>query len=192
MSKRRRAKQEQRTYTDSYVSSLLATATGEAQLAATAAKEVCAGLYSRAFMSARVEPDTPETRALTVEALGLIGRSFITRGESLFCIEADPADGTVKLLPSSSWTVKGSLDPETWSYVANLTGPEYQRLAHRIRGKRTPFQDQCKSRISVAWTSLPWISRTTTSKIDQGDHSAACRRDRQVERICRVCSSRSE
>ena len=87
MSKRRRNKPEQRSYTDSYVSSLLATATGEAQLAATAAKEVCAGLYSRAFMSARVEPDTPETRALTVEALGLIGRSFITRGESLFCIE---------------------------------------------------------------------------------------------------------
>ena len=118
-------------------------------------------------MSARVEPDTPETQALTVAALGLIGRSFITRGESLFYIQADQADGTVTLLPSSSWTVRGSLDPETWSYVANLTGPEASVT-------RNVSEDSALHFKFATSPEAPWRGQSpldiaqTTSKIDQG------------------------
>ena len=169
MSRRgRRNKPEQRqNYTDSYVSALLANATGEAQAAQTAAREVCAGLYERAFKSARIEPSTPETRAVSVECLGMIGRGFITRGESLFCIEADPVDGTVTLLPSSSWTVRGSLDPETWSYVANLTGPN-------TNVTRTVSEDSALHFKFATSPEAPWRGQSpldiagTTARIDEG------------------------
>ena len=124
MGKKKRAKQENRAFTDSYVSALLTQATGEALAASTAAREICAGLYERAFASARIEPDTPETRALSVEALGMIGRAFIHSGEAIFSIDADPTDGEVRVTPASSWDVRGSVEPETWNYKANFAGPE--------------------------------------------------------------------
>ena len=91
MGKKKRQKTEERaSFTDTFVAALFAQASGEAKVATTAAREVCAGLFERAFASATVEPETSETRAITADVLGIIGRSFITAGECLFLYRRGP------------------------------------------------------------------------------------------------------
>lgn len=169
MGKKKR-KQEQRQdqgFTDAFISAALAGATGEAAKAATAAREVCAGLYERAFASARVEPDTPETRALTVECLGMIGRSFVQSGEALFYIDADPTDGTVTLEPSNTWDVRGSMNPATWRYRANFAGPD-THVTRMLAGASVLHFKYAVEPIRP-WRGVgPLALADTTTRIEQG------------------------
>ena len=91
--------------TDAIVSSLLAQAGGSSvppSVEALGAVEAAAGLWSRAFASATVEPSTTATRALTPSVLAAIGRGLAVRGEAVFQLDVN---GTVELTQASSWKV---------------------------------------------------------------------------------------
>ena len=106
--------------TDLSVDVLVARASGFASdIAATAAVEIAAGLWGRAFASARVTPEGRETAGITPVVLEMIGRSLIRKGECLFQIVV--RDGVVRLLPAASFSVTGG--PEAWSYEASIPGP---------------------------------------------------------------------
>ena len=85
-----------------------------------AAVEAAAGLWSRAFGSATVQPATSTTSALTPGILAAIGRGLAVRGDVLFAI--DILDG-VKLTQASAWEVRGGTRPESWTYVADFPAP---------------------------------------------------------------------
>ena len=94
-------------------------ATGKA--AQTAALETCAGLWARAFASARIKPESAVTEAVTPAVLALIGRDLIRRGESVHEIRI--IRGRVRIIPVGSWDVRGSWDAERWVYRLDLFGP---------------------------------------------------------------------
>ena len=97
--------------TDAIVSSLLAQAGGSSvppSVEALGAVEAAAGLWSRAFASATVEPSTTATRALTPSVLAAIGRGLAVRGEVVFALDVN---GTVELLQASSVEGLGRAPP---------------------------------------------------------------------------------
>ena len=103
--------------TDAVVSALIAQAGGSS---VPPAVEAAAGLWSRAFASATVEPSTTATRALTPSVLAAIGRDLAVRGEVVFQLDVN---GTVELTQASSWKVSGGLRPDSWRYVLELPLP---------------------------------------------------------------------
>ena len=71
--------------TDAIVSALISQAGGSSvppSVEALGAVEAASGLWSRAFGSATVEPQTPATIALTPSVLAAIGRGLAGRGDS--------------------------------------------------------------------------------------------------------------
>lgn len=105
------------------VNALLNAAGGDVAPTADAlgAVEICAGLWSRAFASAQVQPAGAATDALTASLLGSIGRELAIRGEAVYLIDVD-RDG-LKLTPAAAWDITGSASPETWMYELKLEGP---------------------------------------------------------------------
>ena len=103
--------------TDTIVSALISQAGGSSgppSVEALGAVEAAAGLWSRAFGSATVEPQTPATIALTPSVLAAIGRGLAVRGEAVFALEVN---GAVELTQAASWKVSGGTRPETWRYA---------------------------------------------------------------------------
>ena len=88
----------------------------------TAGREMAAGLISRALAGATVAGPAYARSAITPGVLAQIGRDLIVSGESLHVIRVDD-DGTVRLFPSSAWTIEGDYDPVTWRVSADLSGP---------------------------------------------------------------------
>ena len=84
----------------------------------TAAVELAAGLWGRAFASAQI---TPERLAAVVTPayLAEVARALILRGEHLSAIMGPP----LRLLPAGAHDVSGGYDPETWRYQLTLDGP---------------------------------------------------------------------
>ena len=110
--------------TDVIVDALVSAAAGSGvppTVEALGAVEAAAGLWSRAFASATVEPLTPTTRALTPSVLAAIGRGLAVRGEAVF--ELDVEGGGVELIQAASWKVLGGIRPESWLYVVDLPVP---------------------------------------------------------------------
>ena len=107
--------------TDIAIDTLVARATGNASdIMAVAAVETAAGLWGRAFASAKVEPDgNRQTAAVTPSILEMIGRQLIRRGEVVFQIVV--RDGAVRLIPAASFSVTGG--PEGWQYQIHVSGP---------------------------------------------------------------------
>jgi len=124
------------------------TGTTDANALATAALETCAGIYSRAFASARVLPTGAASDALGPDVLGAIGRALARRGEWLALIDVDSA-GRLRLLPASSWTVQGDAEPESWRYRVYLPGPS------RARERRVPAEGVVHCRYAYE-ASRPW------------------------------------
>jgi len=110
-------------YTDSIVSAVVAAASGNASTAATAtaALEEAAGLWSRAFMMAEVQPAGPRTASLTPALLGELARDLCRRGEAVYAL--DVRGGRLALTRAWSWDVAGGPDPATWVYRAHVAGP---------------------------------------------------------------------
>ena len=118
----RRIEHRQASYTDAVVTAILARAEGtHADPAATAAVEAAAGALSRAFASAEITPNTPETRGLTPDVLAQIGRALIVHGEIVLILTIH--EGRVRLLPAASFDVTGAADASTWRYRCDLAGP---------------------------------------------------------------------
>ena len=110
------------SYTSAVLDALLAGVAGNvATPAATAALEACAALFSHAFASAAVTPDTPATRAVTPDLLALISRDLIRRGESLHDIVVDAAG--VRLIAAGGWDVRGGVTEPEWMYRLDRYGP---------------------------------------------------------------------
>ena len=103
--------------TDAIVSALISQAGGSSVpplVEALGAVEAAAGLWSRAFASATVEPQTTTTQALTPSILAAIGRGLATRGEAVFELAVN---GAVELTQAASWKVSGGTRPESWRYT---------------------------------------------------------------------------
>ena len=109
--------------TDALVDVLQARADGEgsADTLGLGALEICAGLWGRAFASAKVSPDNAATRSLTPDRLEMIGRELVRHGQVVFLI--DVVGGEVALQPVSHYQVSGDSDPHTWRYEVTLEGP---------------------------------------------------------------------
>ena len=115
--------EHRKSATDAIVSALISQAGGSStppSVEALGAVEAAAGLWSRAFASATVEPQTPATMALTPSVLAAIGRGLAVRGEVVF--ELDVSD-IIGVTQASSWTVKGGVRPETWRYMVKQPLP---------------------------------------------------------------------
>ena len=109
--------------TDAIVSALISQAGGSSvppSVEALGAVEAAAGLWSRAFASATVEPSTIVTNALSPAVLAAIGRNLAVRGEAVFVLDVN---GVVELTQASSWKVSGGVRPETWRYAVELPLP---------------------------------------------------------------------
>ena len=122
-------------YVDARLAAILAAAQGDsaADVNAIAAAEIASGLWGRAFASARVEPDTIATRAITPATLELIGRELVRKGEALFLLQV--RGGTLAMMPVSWWDTYGSYLPESWTYQITLAGPD-ETYTMRVRGDR--------------------------------------------------------
>ena len=119
---RRSERREAQPFTDAVVAALTAQAGGAGGTPAQiAALEAAAGLWSRAFASAEVSPQTAQTAGITARVLALVGRDMVRRGESVHLI--DVAAGRVRLAPVGSWDVRGGPDERDWWYRADLFGP---------------------------------------------------------------------
>ena len=113
------------SYSDLIVSGLLSRASGATSTPdALGVLEACAGLWSRSFAVATVNPMTPVTASLTAAWRARVARNLLRRGESLDVISVE-ADGQVVLLPATGWTVRGASPREAdWFYEVDLQGPD--------------------------------------------------------------------
>ena len=141
-------RQESTTFTDARVASAIAAAVGTASdPQALAAAEIASGLWSRAFASARVEPMTRATSALTPQCLALIARELVRAGE--FAAEIRVRRGRVALEPASWWDVRGGVDESTWIYELTSSGPD-ATATRTVPGDRVVH---CRYAVSP---SAPW------------------------------------
>ena len=108
--------------TDTIIRALTEAAEGNSapSVEALGAVEAAAGLWSRAFASATVEPQSPATRALTPSVLAAIGRGLAVRGEAVFDLDVN---GAVELTQAASWEVSGGPRPERWRYQLDVPVP---------------------------------------------------------------------
>ena len=63
----------------------------------------------------------PELQSINPAFLGLVGRSLVRRGESVFVIGVER--GRIQLQPVGSWDVRGGSDPSRWFYRCDVYGP---------------------------------------------------------------------
>ncbi len=146
-------------YTDQVLAAISASASGRTSALETAALEIAAGMYERAFAIADVTPD-PAAAALGPDVLGLIGRELTTAGEAVFLIDVTSAGPM--LIPAASWDVRGG--PRSIRYQLDLAGPEQVEsysapaaaVVHVRRGRRAlrPWQGRA-----------PWEAASTTATL---------------------------
>ena len=93
---------------------------------ALAAIETAARWWGSGLASATVKPeDNLALKSVSPLVLDAIGRALCRSGESLHMI--DVRNGQVTLTPISSWEIRGSDDPSTWTYRCTLSGPSSTR-----------------------------------------------------------------
>ena len=132
--------------TDAIVTALIAQAGGSSAPPSAgdlAAVEAAAGLWSRAFASATVNPSTS---ALTPGILAAIGRGLAVHGDILFAIDVQEG---LMLTQASTWEVRGGTRPETWTYIAEFPVPGAVR-------KRTLRADAVVHLRYATRPSAPW------------------------------------
>ena len=139
--------------TDAIVSALISQAGGSSvppSVEALGAVEAASGLWSRAFGSATVEPQTPATIALTPSVLAAIGRGLAGRGEAVFEIEVN---GAVQLTQAASWKVAGGTRPETWRYAVELPLPS-GKVAKRTLPAESVLHLRYATRPGAPWAGI--------------------------------------
>ena len=124
---RRRSPEVRESYTDMAVARIMSASAGEsAGGAALAAIETSARWWGSGLASATVKPkNNLALRAVSPLVLDAIGRALCRSGEALFVI--DVRGGRLRLIACGSWTVSGSDDPATWTYICTLSGPSSTR-----------------------------------------------------------------
>ena len=116
------------SYTDTLIAAIQSAASGEAgvNVGALGPLEIAAGLWSRAFASASVTPQTTATEAITPSVLAMIGRELVRRGEVVFEIAVDRVPhrrSIVTLIPIAHWDITGRARPSSWIYRVDRYGP---------------------------------------------------------------------
>ena len=122
------------SYTDALIAALIRQVRGrtasDALTSETGALESAAGLVGRAFMSAEVTGNPAYTAALTPQAMELIGRSLLRRGDSVFYL--DTSDG-LNLLPAQTHSIAGGPMPSGWVDDISLAGPGELKTLRPVR-----------------------------------------------------------
>ena len=139
--------------TDAIVTALISQAGGSSvppSVEALGAVEAAAGLWSRAFASATVEPKTPATIALTPSALAAIGRGLAVRGEAVFELEVN---GAVQLTQAASWKVAGGTGSETWRYAVELPLPS-GKVSKRTLPAESVLHVRYATRPGAPWAGI--------------------------------------
>ena len=139
--------------TDAIVSALIAQAGGSSvppTVEALGAVEAAAGLWSRAFASATVEPQTLATQALTPSVLAAIGRGLAVRGEAVFALDVN---GAVELTQAASWKVSGGTRPESWRYEVELPLPS-GKVAKRTLPAESVLHVRYATRPGAPWAGI--------------------------------------
>ena len=147
--------------TDAIVSALISQAGGSSvppSVEALGAVEAAAGLWSRAFASATVEPSTIVTNALSPAVLAAIGRNLAVRGEAVFVLDVN---GVVELTQASSWKVSGGVRPETWRYAVELPLP-----SGGVVKRNLPAEQVIHLRYATR-PSKPWIGVSPLGMADE-------------------------
>lgn len=146
-------------YTDAIIQILRDNAAGEdtAASARTGIQEACAGLWSRAFSSAKVTPENRATAALTPAVLELIGRQLFERGQS--CWEITVQAGMVKLIPASSWYVTGT---DNWVYELTIAQPS--AVVTRYRDADAVLHLRYGTDVNQPWTAAGPVERARTTQ----------------------------
>ena len=114
-------------YTEQRVAQSIAAATGQTgDIHATAAAEIAAGQWSRAFASAQLKPDNPAFDPIGPEVLGMIGRQLIACGEFVAeVLVVDTQNGpAIRLMPAAWWDVQGGPSPDSWRYLCTFSGAD--------------------------------------------------------------------
>ena len=106
-------------YTDAIIQGMLAAASGDGGNGLTAAVEIAAGWWQRAFASAELKPTGIISEAIQPH-LGFIGRSLIKDGQAVFALDFSAG---FRLLPASTVQVSGGPNPDSWTYELTLSGP---------------------------------------------------------------------
>ena len=127
--------------TEAAIAALAARAAGrDARPETLAALEIAASYVGRAFASAVVS-GSEAARLLTREALAMIGRSLVLRGELVMLAEGSG------LTPASTFDIRGG--PGDWAYRCDFAGPS------RSVSRFLPAQSVLHFRIN-ADPSRPW------------------------------------
>ena len=154
---------ERRNYTEFRVNAAIADAAGAAvRGAAFGAVEIAAGMYSRAFSAAEVDPPGARTASLSPALLASIARRLITGGEWLGVIEVDPAGG-VELREASSWDVRGGPAPDSWRYTATTSGPSASTTETIPAAGVVHLRYACRS--GEPWRGRPPLSFAEDSRV---------------------------
>ena len=124
----------------------------DARAETLAALEIAASYVGRAFASAVVTG--PEAaRLLTREALAMIGRSLVLRGELVMLPEGSA------LVPASTFDIRGG--PDDWAYRCDFAGPSRSVSRFLPAPIRSPFPHQRRS--------VPALEGTGRSYSGDGD-----------------------
>ena len=145
-------------YTD-VVKGLLSQATGEVTSGLTAAREICAGWWGRAFSSATIKPAGIMADAIKLH-LGFIGRQLVTSGEVVFALDFE---GGLVLIPASTVTVKGGPNPRSWVYELTLPGPSSTLTRKRVSAESILHITYSRSS-STPWQGVGPIERSRTTR----------------------------
>ena len=156
------------SYTDAIVTLLQERAAGlDIRTDTLAVVEIAAGMWSRAFASARVTPETPFTNALSPSVLAAIGRALLTRGE--YVGELAVVAGRVRVLEAVSWNVAGDLG--SWVYECDFAGPSgYQS---RTLASERVMHPRIGSDPGKPWAGVGPLKRALTSLTLAGRLEAA-------------------
>ena len=149
--------------TDAIVSALISQAGGSSvppSVEALGAVEAAAGLWSRAFGSATVEPSTPATLALTPSVLAAIGRGLAVRGEAVFALDVN---GAVELTQAASWKVAGGTRPESWRYEVELPLPS-GKVAKRTLPAESVLHVRYATRPGAPWAGISPLGMASETK----------------------------
>ena len=116
----RKPEVRQGSYTDAAISLLVQAAGGavSGDANSTGALEAAAGMWSRCFAAATVDPDI---EVLTPTMMATAARALIRRGEIVFQI--DVMNGRLVLHPIGDFDVRGAADPASWAYRCVRHGP---------------------------------------------------------------------
>ena len=146
-------------FSDAVVRLLESQAAGTAaDASSTAAVEAASGALSRAFAAAEVVGEDWAQDAVSPTVLAQIGRDLIRNGDSMHVIRMGH-DGTVQLIPASSWHWEGSHDPDSWTVRATGLRPEHfdhmepARVGCRVRAVgRDTGPALCRDRPAILGT----------------------------------------